>query len=334
MAVTGGLHDLTSNFALPGVLLVNLGTPRAPTAAAVRRYLREFLSDPRVVEIPCAIWLPILYGLVLTLRPRRVARAYRKVWMDGGSPLLVHTLRQRHLLGVALGMPVEAAMCYGHPSIASALAKFDRLGITRLVVLPVYPQYSATTTAAAFDAIARALKKQRRLPEMHLIADYHDRATYIRACARRVLVSRREHGVGEKLLFSFHGLPQTSTRRGDPYQAQCRMTAVLIARELGLEWGEWLLCFQSRFGYAEWVKPYTDKTLKVLARQGVKSVDVFCPGFAADCLETLEEMNMQNRALFLESGGERFHYIPALNDSEEHIECLAGIIRDTLKSSA
>ncbi len=320
--------------ARPGVLLINLGTPQAPTAAAVRKYLKEFLSDPRVVEIPRPIWLPILYTLVLTLRPRRTARAYRKIWTAEGSPLMVNTRRQQQALGPALhrygltGVTVEMAMCYGQPSIASALEKLCGAGMTQLAVLPVYPQYSATTTAAAFDAIARALKKQRQLPEIRLINDYHDNDAYIKACAARILDWRREHGAGEKLLFSFHGLPKRNIALGDPYQRQCRKTAELIARELKLKWNRWLLCFQSRFGRAEWLTPYTDETLRALARQGVRSVDIFCPGFAADCLETLEEIAMQNRDFFLEAGGDRFHYIPALNDSKEHIECLARIVRD------
>ncbi len=319
-----------------GVLLINLGTPRAPTTAAVRSYLREFLSDPRVVEIPRPIWLPILYGLVLTLRPRRTARAYRKVWLAEGSPLMVYTRRQRRALCAALNqrgaaaVTVEMAMCYGQPTIAATLEKLRGLGVTRLAVLPVYPQYSATTTAAAFDAIARALKKQRRLPTLRLISDYHDDSAYIKACAARILDARREHGGAEKLLFSFHGLPKRNVLLGDPYESQCRRTAELIARELNLKWDEWLLCFQSRFGRAEWLKPYTDETLRALPRHGVKSVDVFCPGFAADCLETLEEIAMQNRDFFLAAGGERFHYIPALNDDKEHIECLARIARSAL----
>ncbi len=317
------------------MLLINLGTPRAPTTAAVRSYLREFLSDPRVVEIPRLIWLPILYGLVLSLRPRRTARAYRKIWLAEGSPLLVYTRRQQRALSAALdkrgpAATVEAAMCYGQPSIASVLEQLHKSGVTRLIVLPVYPQYSATTTAAAFDAIARALKKQRRLPEIRLINDYHDDNAYIKACAAHVLNSRREHGGGEKLLLSFHGLPKKNVLRGDPYESQCRKTAALIARELDLRWDAWLPCFQSRFGRAEWLKPYTDETLRALARQGVKSVDVFCPGFAADCLETLEEIDMQNRNFFLAAGGRRFHYIPALNDGKEHIECLARIVRNAL----
>ena len=250
---------------------------------------------------------------------------------------MVHTRRQRQALCAMLNhetesAAVEMAMCYGQPSITTALESCRRRGVKQLVVLPLYPQYSATTTAAAFDAIKKALKKQQSdarsaIPRIHLVDDYHDNDAYIKACAEQIRKTRREHGASEKLLFSFHGLPKRNVLRGDPYQMQCRKTAELIARELRLEWREWLICFQSRFGRAEWLTPYTDETLRTLGQQGLRSVDVFCPGFAADCLETLEEIDMQNRNFFLEAGGERFQYIPALNDTEEHIQCLAGIVR-------
>lgn len=313
-----------------GVLLINLGTPQAPTAAAVRKYLGEFLSDPRVIEIPRAAWLPLLYGLILPLRSRRTARAYREIWTDEGSPLLVHTQRQGKALDAALKRraaeaTVEIGMCYGRPSIAAALTRLLERGIVRLVALPAYPQYSATTTAAAFDAIARFFKRRREIPEICFVRDFHDDEAYVRACAARVLQSRGGGDAAEQLLFSFHGLPERNVRLGDPYRAQCEKTAALVARKLGLEPNQWRLSFQSRFGRAEWLKPYTDETLRALAREGVKSVEVFCPGFAADCLETLEEINVQNRRLFLEAGGERFDYVPALNDGPEFIECLAGI---------
>ena len=320
-----------------GVLLINLGTPSAPTTKAIRSYLREFLSDPRVIEIPRLIWLPILYGAVLPLRPRRIVDAYRSIWLPEGSPLLVHTRRQRQALGEALerrgltSVKVEMAMCYGQPSIAAALEKLCKSGVTRLVVLPAYPQYSATTTAAAFDAVAKALGKQRFVPELRMLNGYHDDGLYIKACAESIAESRSERGSGEKLLFSFHGLPKRNITMGDPYRSQCCTTAGLIARELGLEWSEWLITFQSRFGFAEWLKPYTDESLRLLARQGVRSVDVFCPGFAADCLETIEEIGVQNRAFFLEAGGERFHRIPSLNADAGHIECLARLAEDALR---
>ena len=314
-----------------GVLLINLGTPQAPTAGAVRRFLREFLSDPRVVEVPRAIWLPVLYALVLPLKPRRTTRMYRKIWMDEGSPLLVHTQRQARALDVALKQrafeaTVEIGMCYGQPSITAALTRLMERDIARLVALPLYPQYSATTTAAAFDAISQFFRKRRRMPELHFIRDFHDNDAYIKACVSRVRDSRAERGAAERLLFSFHGLPERNVQLGDPYRAQCEKTAERIAHELGLGPDRWLLSFQSRFGRAEWLRPYTDETLQALARRGVRSVEVFCPGFAADCLETLEEINIRNRSFFLEAGGERFDYIPALNDTAEFIECLANLV--------
>ncbi len=320
-----------------GVLLVNLGTPQAPTAKAIRSYLQEFLSDPRVIEIPRLVWLPILYGVVLPFRPRRIVAAYRSIWLPEGSPLLVYTRRQQQALDQVLkqhgliSIQVEMAMCYGQPSIATALEKLCGSGVTRLVVIPAYPQYSAATTAATFDALARALGKQRYVPELRLLNGYHDDGLYIKACAERIVESRSEHGSGEKLLFSFHGLPKRNIEMGDPYRSQCYTTARLIAQELGLEWGEWLITFQSRFGFAEWLKPYTDESLRLLARQGIRSVDVFCPGFAADCLETIEEIGMQNRDFFLEAGGRRFHRIPSLNASAGHIKCLAQLTQAALR---
>ena len=320
-----------------GVLLVNLGTPQAPTTKAIRSYLREFLSDPRVIEIPRLIWLPILYGVVLPLRPRRIVDAYRSIWLPEGSPLLVHTRRQRRGLDEALkrrgpaSVKVEMAMCYGQPSIVTALEKLCEFGVTRLVVLPVYPQYSAATTAATLDAVAKALGKQRYVPELRILNGYHDDGLYIKACAGNIAESRSKHGSGEKLLFSFHGLPKRNIAMGDPYRSQCHTTARLLAQELGLKWNEWLITFQSRFGFAEWLTPYTDESLRLLARQGVKSVDVFCPGFAADCLETIEEIGVQNRDFFLEAGGERFHRIPSLNATARHIECLAQLASAALR---
>ena len=323
--------------ATDGVLLINLGTPKALTTKEVRAFLKEFLSDPRVVEASRLIWLPVLYGLILVLRPPRVTRAYQKIWTDKGSPLLVNTLKQRRALNSALArhnsqVIVEAGMCYGQPSIETALNKMqahtDR--IKRLIVLPLYPQYSSTTTAAAFDALAKALRRWRRLPEIHMINDYHKHDAYIKACVARIRKARQQHGTGDKLMLSFHGLPQKNVLKGDPYQAQCLKTANLITYELGLRQDQWLICFQSRFGREAWLTPYTDETLRTLPAQGVRSVDVFCPGFAADCLETLEEMDIQNRDVFLAAGGEQFNYIPALNDSQPHIDCLAQLVNDKL----
>lgn len=315
-----------------GVLLINLGTPRAPEAGAIRAFLRAFLSDPRVIEIPRLLWLPILHLGVLPLRPRRLVPAYRAIWMAGGSPLMVHSEAQRDALGARLArrgagaVAVELAMCYGEPSFETALARLAAAGAERLLALPLYPQYSASTQGAAFDALAAALARRRRVPAVRFVDHYFDAPAYIRACAARVRAHRAEHGAGDKLLLSFHGLPRRCVALGDPYERQCRETARLLAAELGLADQDWALSFQSRFGRAEWVKPYTTETLEALAASGARTVEVFCPGFAADCLETLEEIAMQNRDAFLAAGGKDFRYIPALNASEAHIECLAELV--------
>ena len=316
-----------------GVLLANLGTPTAPTPKAVRRFLREFLSDRRVVEIPRLLWRPLLHLLIAPLRAPRTARAYSTIWQphdDDGSPLLIHSRRQQRALAEqfkarGLDLACELAMTYGEPSPATALGRLAEQNVARLVVLPLYPQYSASTTAAVFDRIAAALEQHRRLPSLTLVGDYCDDDGYIKACAERIQAYRDKHGAGERLLLSFHGLPERNLAAGDPYHCQCRKTARLIAERLGLADTQWTTTFQSRFGRAEWLKPYTDDTLAELARDG-RSVDVFTPGFAADCLETLEEINLRSRDHYLACGGTRFRYIPALNDAPAHIEALAQIV--------
>jgi ferrochelatase len=320
-----------------GILLANLGTPAAPTAAAVRPYLREFLSDPRVVELPRALWLPLLYGVIVPLRARQSAAKYAEIWTDGGSPLLVYSRRQQQLLAGALGERLKAAglpedgvrlalaMRYGEPSIRSALAELKQAGCEKILVLPLYPQYAASTTGSVFDAVAKALTAMRYVPALRLAAPYHDDAGYIRAVAARILRHWQSNRRPDKLVMSFHGLPQFSVDRGDPYQEHCRQSARLLVRELGLADDEYALTFQSRFGRAQWLKPYTAATLEELARAGVKRVDVICPGFTADCLETLEEINLMCRKIFLDAGGREFHYIPALNDAPEWIAALAAI---------
>lgn len=314
-----------------GLLLVNLGTPDAPTVAAVRRYLREFLGDPRVLELPRPLAWTILELFVLPLRPRRTAEAYRKIWTPAGSPLAVVSRRQRDALAEVLAarhgdsIQVAHAMRYGKPSIAEALADLERANVRRLLVLPLYPQYASATTGSTFDALARALMRRRVVPELRLVADYHDDAGYIAALAASVREHRARHGRGERLLFSFHGLPEAYARAGDPYAAQCHETARRAAAALGLADQDWLLSFQSRFGPQQWLRPYTDETLRALPGQGVRHVDVVCPGFAADCLETLEEIAMQNRTVFLSAGGERFEYVPALNDRADHVEALGAL---------
>jgi len=312
------------------VLLVNLGTPDAPTPAALRRYLGEFLADPRVVEIPRAVWLPILHGIILRTRPANSARKYASIWTPEGSPLQVWTAKQATLLRGYLGeravpVPVRHAMRYGNPSVASVLDELKAAGATRILVLPLYPQYSAATTASAFDAIAAWSRRVRRLPELRFVAHYHDDPGYIGALAASVEAHWQRHGRADRLVLSFHGVPQRTRRLGDPYYDECLVTARLLGERLGLAEDRFVVTFQSRFGKAEWLQPYTEPTLVALAREGLGSVDVICPGFAADCLETLEEIDQEVRAAFLAAGGREFRYIPCLNDSHPWIAALAAL---------
>ncbi|MBL8260420.1 MAG: ferrochelatase [Candidatus Competibacteraceae bacterium] len=317
--------------ACTGVLLANLGTPDAPTPDALRRYLAEFLWDARVVEIPRLPWWLILHGAILRLRPARSARKYRLIWTPEGSPLLAIGQRQQTAIAKALAQrcagPVQVAlgMRYGNPSIKSALAQLREAGARRLLVLPLYPQYSATTTASTFDAVTAELRSWRWLPELRFIAHYHDEPGYLDALAESVRAARSERP-GERLLFSFHGLPKRNLLAGDPYHCHCQKTARLVAERLELRPEQWAIAFQSRFGRAEWLRPYTSALLADWAKAGVKSADVVCPGFAADCLETLEEIAIENRQVFLDGGGERYRYIPALNDAPDHIAFLADLI--------
>ncbi len=316
-----------------GVLVTNLGTPAAPTPSALRRYLGEFLADSRVIEVPKFIWWFVLHGIILRTRPKRSAAAYRKVWTDEGSPLLSIAKKQAAAIQTCLDenvtekIHVELAMRYGDPSIRSGLEKLRQANTGKLIILPLYPQYSASTTASTFDAVAEVLKTWREIPELHLVTHYHDADDYIDALAESITEHWQNTRRAEKLLFSFHGIPKAYFEAGDPYYCECHKTARLVAEKLNLQKEEWILTFQSRFGPKEWLQPYTDITLKELARTGTKSVDVICPGFSADCLETLEEIDMQNRNFFLEAGGENFSYIPALNDRPSHISTLANIIQ-------
>ena len=323
-----------------GILLTNLGTPDAPTPAALRKYLAEFLSDPRVIETPRWLWWPILHGVILRLRPRRSARAYREIWTDAGSPLLVISEKQRRairsVLADEVGAPlhIELGMRYGNPSIRSALEKLRSDHIDKLLVLPLYPQYSAATTASTFDALADVLKTWRRIPGLRMVRSYHDDPGYIAALAESIRNHWAQHGKPDKLLFSFHGLPRTYVLAGDPYQDECIATARLAARQLDLREDTWEVSFQSRFGPLEWLQPYTDKLLQEWGKSGIGHVQVTCPGFAADCLETLEEIEIQNREFFLSAGGKVFSYIPALNDSPRHIAALCNIIRKRVQGMA
>ena len=318
-----------------GVLVVNLGTPDAPDPSAVRRYLAEFLADPRVVEIPGALWTPILYGAILPFRPSRSAKKYELIWTREGSPLAVHSVKQRVLLMGMLGQrmkreglpadhaPVELGMRYGSPSIASAIDKLRAAGSTKILVLPLYPQYAASTTASAFDAVAAHVAKLRRAPAIRFVDDFHDDAGYIKALAQNVNDYWMKHGRPQRLVMSFHGVPRRTLELGDPYHCQCHVTARLLAQELGLASDQWSIAFQSRFGKAEWLKPYTAATLASLGAAKVRRVDVVCPGFVADCLETLEEIALEGAAAFQKAGGGELHAIPCLNEHPRWIAALA-----------
>ena len=299
-----------------GVLLVNLGTPAAPTTQAVRSYLAGFLSDPRVVELPRIVWLPILHGIVLRRRPKRSAAKYALIWTPEGSPLAVHTARQAQLLRAAVPeMQVEHAMRYGEPSIAAALEKLP----ANSLVLPLYPQYSRATTESVRDVLPHGTR---------MVESFHDDPGYIGALAESVRRHWETHGRAEILVMSFHGLPQRSVERGDPYEKQCRETARLLGAALGLTDAQWKLTFQSRFGAAKWLEPYTQPTLVELAKSGLRKVDVVCPGFVSDCLETLEEIGIEGRSAFLGAGGTEFSLIPCLNESNEWIDALARLARE------
>ncbi|MFY8272732.1 ferrochelatase [Pseudoalteromonas sp. SSDWG2] len=319
-----------------GVLLVNLGTPDAPTAKAVRAYLREFLSDTRVVEIPPIVWQVILNGIILPIRSPKVAKAYATIWEEDDSPLRAITARQtkalRHAIESTLGenIHVDYAMTYGNPSIKSRIDDMTARGIDKIAVLPLYPQYSATTTAAVFDKLNKHLAKVRNLPEIRFLKHYYERDSYISALASSVTKYRSIHGDADKLIFSFHGIPKRCVNKGDPYYEHCKYTAKHTAKKLGLDDSQWMMTFQSRFGAEEWLQPYTDKTLESLPKEGVKSIQIICPAFAADCLETLEEISEENAEIFKEAGGEHFGYIPALNDAPEHIDVLVELAKSQL----
>ena len=320
-----------------GVLVTNLGTPSAPTAKALRPYLKQFLSDPRVVELPRVLWWPILHLIILRLRPRRSARAYAKVWTDEGSPLLVHTRAQAAALAEGLAreygddLVLEYGFRYGEPSIATALQSLISRGASKLLVVPLYPQYSGPTGGSTFDALAADLAARRWVPDLRLVTHYHDHPGYIAALAGSIRRHWQERGRADRLLISYHGIPERYRDSGDPYYCECLKTTRLLAEELGLAEADYSLAFQSRFGYAEWIKPYTDVVLQQLAANGVRAVQVVCPGFAADCLETLEEIAMQFAGLFEAAGGERFEYIPALNSEPAHIDFLQELVRENLQ---
>lgn len=311
-----------------GILLVNLGTPDAPTAPALRKYLGEFLADSRVIEIPKVIWMFILHAIILRVRPKKSAAKYQTIWTEEGSPLLAISKRQAAALQTQLGNStiVKLGMRYGNPSIAKALREFQQEGVRKIIVLPLYPQYAAATTGSTFDAVTRELQQWRFVPELHFINNYCDHPLFIDALAASIQEDFAQHGKPEKLLLSYHGMPKRNLDLGDPYYCLCQKTTRLIAEKLGLQKNEYITTFQSRFGYAEWLQPYTDQTLEELAKSGVKNVAIISPAFSADCLETLEELAVENHEIFMHAGGEKYRYIAALNDREDHMRALAALI--------
>lgn len=306
-----------------GILLANLGTPDAPTPEAVKRYLRQFLSDPRVVDTSPALWWPLLRGVILPLRASRVAKLYQSIWMEDGSPLMVYSKAQQQALAQRLpDTPVALGMSYGSPSLESAVDELLASGVEHMVVLPLYPQYSCSTVAAVWDELARILARKRGIPGVSFIRDYADDSSYIDALAKSARDSFAQHGEPDLLLLSYHGIPQRYADEGDDYPQRCRDTTRELVSALGLPPEKVMMTFQSRFGREPWLTPYTDETLKMLAEKGTRHIQVMCPGFAADCLETLEEIAVQNREIFLEAGGKQYEYIPALNATPEHIEMM------------
>jgi len=332
----GRTKELHNKKARVGVLITNLGTPEAPTAAGLRAFLREFLSDPRVVEIPRVVWMIILHGIILRVRPKKSAALYKSVWTDEGSPLMVISKQQEVKIRQSLtekygdDVTLALAMRYGEPTIEKALNSFQESGVNDIVILPLYPQYSGPTTASTFDAVVKTIQKWRWIPSLRFISGYHDNPKYIKALAHSVTKHIELHGKPDKLVLSYHGMPKLFLEQGDPYYCFCSMTTRLLAEYLGLVKEDFVMTFQSRFGKAEWLKPYTDVTLEKLAQEGHKHIAIISPAFSADCLETLEELEHENRAVFMDAGGETYHYIPALNDDELHIDALVDVISDSI----
>jgi protoporphyrin/coproporphyrin ferrochelatase len=320
-----------------GILLINLGTPTAPTGQAVRPYLKQFLSDTRVIEIPKAVWWLILNGIILNVRPKKSAEKYASIWSKDGSPLLVNTRKQTSLLKGLLGeqgvrnIVVDYAMRYGQPSVENVIMQMRAQGVDKLLVVPLYPQYAGSSSATALDDVFRVLMKLRNMPELRTVRHFHDDPGYIDALAQQVQAHWQQNGRAEKLLMSFHGVPRFTLDKGDPYHCECLKTGRLLAERLGLSKEQYVVSFQSRFGRAEWLQPYTSATLEQLGKAGTKSLDVICPGFVSDCLETLEEIAMEGKHSFQSSGGGEFRYISCLNDSPQWIAALAGIVGKNLQ---
>ena len=319
-----------------GVLLTNLGTPAAPTAQALKVYLKQFLSDPRVVEIPRLVWFVILYGIILRVRPKKSAKLYDSIWTENGSPLLVISEQTRDKVARQLrselgeDVIVEIGMRYGEPAIGKQLARFQEQGVEEIVVLPLYPQFAGPTTASTFDAVTDEVKRWRWIPSLHFVSGYHENDDYIDALANSISEDFSANGKPKKLVLSYHGMPKLFLDNGDPYYYFCQKTTELVIEKLGLTPDEYIKTFQSRFGNAKWLKPYTDETLASLGEQGVDDVAIISPAFSADCLETLEELVHENKEVFLEAGGKSYRYIPALNDREDHCNAIVNIIKKQL----
>ena len=319
-----------------GVLLTNLGTPEAPTAGALRTYLRQFLSDPRVVEIPRLVWMIILHGIILRVRPAKSAKLYKSIWTNKGSPLMAISLEQaekvRQKVASQYGdnVIVDLAMRYGSPSIGNALKSFQKQGVNNIIVLPLYPQYAGPTTGSSFDAMVQEVQTWRWIPNIHFLSSYHDHPLYIQALANSIRENFEEHGKPDKLVLSYHGMPKLFHTQGDPYFCFCAKTTRLVVESLGLEDSDYVMTFQSRFGKAEWLQPYTDATLEELPKQGAENVAIISPAFSADCLETLEELESENRDIFMEAGGKSYRYIPALNTRDDHISAITALIEKEL----
>ncbi|MFY8299312.1 ferrochelatase [Pseudoalteromonas sp. SS15] len=333
-AITDNPHEGRFN-KKTGILVTNLGSPDAPTPKALRVYLAEFLSDPRIVEIPRLIWLMILHGIILRVRPKKSAKAYASIWTENGSPLIHISQQQADKIAEKLkannhNVEVELAMRYGNPSIEAGLEKLRDKGITRIIVFPLYPQYSSPTTGSTFDAIANVLKKWRWVPELHFINGYHTNPLYIESLANSIQEDLDKNGTPQKIVFSYHGMPKQFLDHGDPYHCLCHQTTRLVVEKLGLDKDLVMTTFQSRFGKAEWLKPYTDATLESFPKEGIKDIAIISPAFSADCLETLEELEEENREIFEEAGGEKYRYIAALNDRDDHIDALYDVLKPNL----
>lgn len=328
MKYLGQESDFSNSSQRVGVLLCNLGTPDRPVCPSLRKYLAEFLMDPRVIELPKLLRTILVRGIIVNFRSHKSAATYREIWTEDGSPLLLNSQRLSDKVGLSLGdkFQVEVAMRYGNPSIESKVKKLHQSGVRTVIVIPMYPQYSGSTNGSTFDALSAALIKQRWVPNLKFVGDYYQQKSYIAGVGDSIKAHWKTHGKKQKLVMSFHGVPKKFTERGDPYEWQCRESAQRIADYLELTSDEWILVFQSRLGAEEWLQPYCDKTLKALPGEGIKSVDIVCPGFSADCLETLEEIEGENKDYFMDAGGEAYSYIPCLNDSDQHVDIIKEII--------